>query len=392
MTAEPGTPEPGTAELGTAEPGRETAAPPVLGRRELNRALLARQLLLERRPMPAVGAIEHLVGMQSQAPGPPYVGLWSRLEGFAFDELAGLMEDRLVLRIVLMRGTLHLVSARDARTLRPLTQVVLDGYLKSRRGAALEGVDLPAVAALARTLLEQEPRSDKELRTLLAERWPDHDAELLAWAVRCVLPLVQVPPRGIWGASGLARHTTLDAWLDDPAVPEPSVEEMVLRYLGAFGPASVQDAQHWSGLTRLGEVFELLLPRLRVFQDGNGRTLYDLPDAPRPDPETPAPVRFVPDFDNLLLSHADRARIITEEHRKRVFTVNGIIRATFLVDGFVHGMWKMEKKRGAATLRVEPFSPVPDGGRAALAEEGARLLAAAHPDAVSRAVEFAPPA
>ncbi|TDD80991.1 winged helix DNA-binding domain-containing protein [Actinomadura rubrisoli] len=367
----------------------DAAPPPVLRRRALNRALLARQMLLRRRETSAVEAVEHLVGMQSQAPNPPYIGLWSRLEGFAFDEVGGLMEDRRLVRVVLMRGTLHLVSARDALALRPLTQPILDSYRKSRRGADLDGVDLPAVAAWARTLLEKEPHSDKELRNVLAERWPDHDAELLGWAVRCVLPLAQVPPRGIWGASGLARHTTLDAWLDGSPVPEPSIDEMVLRYLGAFGPASVQDAQQWSGLTRLGEVFQHLLPRLLVFQDENGRTLYDLPDAPRPDPDTPAPVRFVPDFDNLLLSHADRARIITEEHRKRVFTVNGIIRATFLVDGFVHGMWKMEKKRGAATLRIDPFSPVPDAERAALTEEGTRLLRAAHPDASSHTVDFA---
>ncbi|WP_067459389.1 winged helix DNA-binding domain-containing protein [Actinomadura macra] len=369
-----------------------TDSAPVLGRRHLNRALLARQLLLARHEMSALDAIEHLVGMQSQAPNPPYVGLWSRLEGFAFDEVAALMRDRRALRIVLMRGTLHLVSARDARALRPLTQVLLDNALRSPRGGPLKDVDLAAVAGWARTLLEQEPRSDKELRTLLAERWPEEDAELLGWAVRCVLPLVQVPPRGIWGASGLARHTTLGNWLGeaDPAGtdPEPSVDEMVLRYLGAFGPASVLDVQQWSGLTRLGEVVERLLPKLRLFQDENGRTLYDLPEAPRPDPDTPAPVRLVPDFDNLLLSHADRARIITEEHRKRVFTINGIIRATFLVDGFVHGMWRIERKRGAATLRIDPFSPVPEPARTALAEEAARLLAAAHPDASAHSVVF----
>lgn len=358
-----------------------------LGRRDLNRALLARQLLLERHAMPALDAIEHLVGMQSQAPGPPHIGLWSRLAGYAFDEVGPLMTDRRALRIVLMRGTLHLVSARDALALRPLTQAILDNHLKARL-PDLDGVDLAAVVAWARDRLEDEPRSDKELRTLLAERWPDADAGLLGWAVRCSLPLVQVPPRGIWGASGIARHTTLNAWLG-PADPVPSVDDLVLRYLGAFGPASVQDVQHWSGLTRLGEVVERLLPKLVTFQDEKGRTLYDLPEAPRPDPETPAPVRFVPDFDNLLLSHADRARIITEVHRKRIFTVNGIIRATFLVDGFVHGMWKMEKKRGEATLRIDPFDPIPERDRAALEEEGTRLLAAAYPEAGSHRVDFA---
>ncbi|MFB4312009.1 winged helix DNA-binding domain-containing protein [Actinomadura sp. GTD37] len=357
-----------------------------LGKRALNRALLARQMLLERHDLPVLDAIEHLVGMQAQAPNPPHVGLWSRLAGFDFGAVGPLMTERRALRIVLMRGTLHLVSARDARALRPLVQGLLDGHLRSR-AADLDGVDLDAVTAHARALLEAEPRSDKELRTLLSERWPEHDPALLGWAVRLRLPLVQVPPRGIWGASAAARHTTLDTWLDgEPA--DTTLDEVVLRYLGAFGPASVQDVQQWSGLTRLGEVVERLRPGLLEFRDDNGRALYDVPDAPRPDPDVPAPVRFVPDFDNLLLSHADRSRIITEEHRKRTFTVNGIIRATFLVDGFVHGMWKIEKKRGEATLRVDPFDPVPRRERAALEEEGLRLLAAAHPEAGSHAVEF----
>ncbi|MBO2460568.1 AlkZ family DNA glycosylase [Actinomadura sp. LCR2-06] len=358
-------------------------------RRSLNRALLARQMLLRRHAMPAVEAVEHLVGMQSQAPNPPHIGLWSRLDGFGFDDLAAPMTDRRLLRIVLMRGTLHLVTARDALMLRPLTQPILDNHLRSPRGAALTGV--PAAAAYARKILEERPRSDKELREILAEHRPDADPNDLVWAVRLSLPLAQVPPRGIWGASGLARHTTLEAWLEGVEVPEPSVDEMVLRYLKAFGPASVQDVQQWSGLTRLGEVVERNRSGLRVFRDEDGRTLYDLPDAPRPGPDVPAPVRFVPDFDNLLLSHADRTRIIGEEHRRRVFTVNGIVRATYLVDGFVHGMWKIEKARGAATLRISPFAPVPGPERDALAEEGARLLAAAHPNAKSRAVEFEPP-
>lgn len=365
----------------TAEP------PPVLGRRALNRALLARQMLLERRATTVLDAIEHLVGMQSQAPGPPHAGLWSRLADFAFDQVGELMTDRRALRIVLMRGTLHLVSARDARALRPLTQVILDNHVKTR-AADLGGVDLDAVAAEARRLLEDEPRTDKELRTLLAQRWPDDDAALLGWAVRCRLPLVQVPPRGIWGASGVARHTTLESWLDGRPAPGLSLDELVLRYLGAFGPASVQDVQHWSGLRQLAGAVERLAPGLRVFRDENGRTLYDLPGASRPDPGTPAPVRFVPDFDNLLLSHADRARIITDEHRKRVFTINGIIRATFLVDGFVHGMWKIERTRGEATLRIDPFAPVPKAERAALEEEAMRLLGAAHPEAKAHAVAF----
>ena len=357
-----------------------------LDRRALNRALLARQMLLARHAMPVLDAIEHLVGMQSQWPNPPYVGLWSRLADFAFDDVGKLMTDRRALRMVLMRGTLHLVSARDALAVRPLTQPILDRHLKSR-AAELDGIDLDAVEAEARRLLEDEPRTDKELRALLAERFPERDTALLGWATRLRLPLVQGPPRGIWGASGAARHTTLESWLGGVQDPEPSMDDLVLRYLGAFGPASVQDVQQWSGLTRLGEVVERLASRLAVFRDENGRTLYDLPDAPRPGPDVPAPVRFVPDFDNLLLSHADRERIITAEDRKRVFTVNGIVRATFLVDGFAHGTWKIDKARGAAVLRLDPFRRVPKAERAALEEEGMRLLAATHPEA-AHTVEF----
>ncbi|MFC5745905.1 winged helix DNA-binding domain-containing protein [Actinomadura rugatobispora] len=359
-----------------------------LGKRALNRALLARQMLLRRHRRNALEGIEHLVGLQSQAPDPPYIGLWSRLEDFDFDELAALMRERSVLRMVLMRGTLHLVSARDALAVRPLTQAVLDRATLSARGGAIKRLDLEPVRDAARRFFEQEPRTDKELREMLAERWPDADAELLAWAARSRLPLVQVPPRGIWGASGVSRHTTLETWLGRPMDAEPSVDDLVRRYLAAFGPATAQDAQHWSGLTRLGEVLERLAPGLVTFTDENGRTLYDLPGAPRPDPETPAPVRYVPGFDNLLLSHADRARIITEEDRGRVFTVNGIIRATVLVDGFVHGMWKMERKRRAVTLSIDLFRPVSDADRAALVEEGERLMAAAHPAADSREVVF----
>ncbi|MCP2337219.1 winged helix DNA-binding domain-containing protein [Actinomadura rupiterrae] len=361
--------------------------PEKLGRRDLNRALLARQLLLRRHRMGVLETVEHLVGMQAQAPNPPYLGLWTRLEEFDFDEPGRLLHEREIVRMVLMRGTLHLVSARDALALRPLTQVVLDKYLRGPSGRDLKDVDLDAVREAVRELLGAGPLSDKEVRTALAERFPEHDAERLNWAARCMLPLVQVPPRGVWGSSGLARHTTLDVWLGKQ-FGEPDVDAVVRRYLAAFGPATVRDAQHWSGLTGLDEVFARLRPELFTFEDENGRVLYDLPDAPRPDAGTPAPVRFIPDFDNLTLSHADRARIVSEEHRKRLFTVNGIIRAAVLVDGFVQGMWKAEVKWGAATLRIEEFEPIPAAAREELTAEGLRLLAAAYPKASDREIVF----
>ena len=358
---------PGTAEDGSGE---------VLGLRALNRATLERQMLLGRRKLPAVKAIEHLVGMQAQAPYPPYVGLWTRLEDFRPDDLARLIEERRAVRIALMRNTVHLVSARDCLRLRPLMQPVIERGLRASRDdrTGLEELDLAALVAAGRALLEERPRTARELGELLRERWPDRDPASLARAIRHAVPLVQVPPRGVWRKGGPAAHATAEAWLGCPLDPAPSSEEMVLRYLGAFGPASVKDAQTWSGLTRLGEVFERLRPRLLAFRDERGRELFDLPGAPRPDPETLAPPRFLPEFDNLILSHADRARVIADDHRRAIASKNGMVPATVLVDGFVRGTWKTKRTGGKATLAIEPFEPLPKEDRDALAEEGEKLL------------------
>ena len=333
-------------------------------------------MLLRRRKLSAVGAIEHLVGMQAQAPSPPYFGLWTRLEGFRPDELARMIADRHAVRIALMRNTVHLVSARDCRALRPLMQPVLDRTLYASRAnrANLDGVDIEALVAAGRALLEERPRTAKELGELLQDQWPERDSASLARAIRHLVPLVQVPPRGVWGKSGPAAHTTAEAWLGGPLDPTPSLEEMVLRYLGAFGPATVKDVQTWSGLTRLGEVIERLRPRLLTFLDERGKELFDLPEASRPDPDTPAPPRFLPEFDNLILSHADRTRVIAEEYRKAIASKNGMVPAAFLVDGFVQGTWKTERSRDRATLEIEPFEPLARKSRDALTEEGERLI------------------
>ncbi len=347
-----------------------------LGLRALNRATLERQMLLRRRMLSAEEAVEHLVGMQAQAPNPPYVGLWTRLEGFCPNQLARLILDRRAVRVALMRNTVHLLSARDCLKLRPLVQPVIDRGLYANRvnRAGIEGVDVEALATAGRALLEEKPRTAKELGVLLRERWPESEPASLARAVRHLLPLVQVPPRGVWGRSGQTTHTTAEAWLGRPLNPDPSPEEMVVRYLGAFGPAGVKDVQTWSGLTRLGEVLERLRPRLCTFRDEHGRELFDLPDAPRPDPDTPAPPRFLPEFDNLILSHADRARVIADDYRRAIASRNGMVPATFLVDGFVRGTWKTRRTRGKAALVIEPFDALPGNDRDALAGEGERLL------------------
>jgi hypothetical protein len=235
-------------------------------------------------------------------------------------------------------------------------------------------MDMDTLVAAARALMEAQPRTSAELRLLLGERWPDRDAASLAQAVRNFVPLIHTPPRGVWGASGQVKLTTAECWLDRPLDADSSPDEMILRYLGAFGPATVADMQAWSGLTRLREAVTRLEPRLRTFRDEHGKELFDLPDAPRPDPNTPAPPRFLPEYDNLLLSHADRTRVITDEDRKRVITNNGILPGTFLIDGFVGGMWNITRKGGAATLLIRPFKRLPKQERAALAEEAALLL------------------
>jgi DNA glycosylase AlkZ-like len=353
-----------------------------LNLRALNRALLARQHLLRPVPLPpgegraqaVIGMVEHLAGLQAQAPFPPYYGLWSRLAGFQPADLAELLVSRQVVRIALMRGTIHLVSARDCLMLRPLIQPVLDRALPAIFGKRRAEVDTGALAEAGRELVDAEPRTFSELGALLSPRWPGHTPAALAQAVRALVPLVQIPPRAVWGAAGQALHTSAESWLGRCLDPSPSPELMVRRYLTAFGPASVADVQTWSGLTRLAEVIDRVRPSLRTFRDEQGRELFDLPDAPRPDPATPAPVRLVAEFDNLVLSHADRARVISDEGRQRMATPNGIFPGTVLVDGFAAGMWRITRLRGTAVLTVELFGPLAPADRDAVATEGGRLL------------------
>ncbi|WP_338868091.1 winged helix DNA-binding domain-containing protein [Myxococcus stipitatus] len=363
----------------------------MLSTRELNRALLQRQFLLSRtrRPLPEV--IEHLIGLQAQASNPPYVGLWTRLEQFKLEDLTRCYQDRSVVRATMMRSTQHLVTARDYPVLRPVLQPVLDRMMKhSAYPRELAGLDMAPVVAEGRRLLAKEPLSAVELGRRLQEKWPERDGHALSMVVRMAESLVTVPPFGTWGVGGEVEFTPSESWLGPCERPSLSREDLVLRYLGAFGPASVKDLQQWSGMIQLGEVFEQLRPQLRTFRDEQGVELFDVPDAPRPDGDTPAPVRFLPEFDNLLLSHSDRTRIISEPHRKRVFTVNGIVRATVLVDGFVRGMWKLERAKGSVTLRIEPFARLSREDRTALAEEGARLLACVASEVASHDVHFAP--
>ncbi|MGA5067793.1 winged helix DNA-binding domain-containing protein [Streptomyces exfoliatus] len=348
---------------------------PVLGPRALNRATLARQLLLSRSPMGVTEAVGHLLGLQAQNPKPPYYALAARLDGFRPEQLSALMESRAVARIVTMRSTVHTHTAGDAAALRGLFQSgAVDRELAAfvSRGG-LDGVDLDRLAARSRALVEERPRTPKELREELLKEWPGADPQSLSVAARCLLPLVQVTPRGLWGRGGQVALTTTDTWFQGVADRTAGLDETVLRFLGAFGPASVKDMQAWCGMTRLGEAFERLRPRLLVLRDERGTELFDLPDAPRPDEDTPAPPRFLPEFDNLLLSHADRTRVVPAERRSRTWTGNQAHRV-FLLDGFLAGTWSLDEAKDRTTLTVEPFAHVTRTQRAALTAEAERTL------------------
>lgn len=352
---------------------KTTASAPVLGTRALNRATLDRQLLLRRSGLSAKAAVGHLLGLQAQNVKPPYYALAARLDGFTPGALSELMADREVVRIVTMRSTIHTHTAEDCLTLRPFVQPARDRELTHFR-KGLEGVDPDRLAALVRELVESEPRTMKQLREALVAQWPDADPQALAVAARCKLPLVQVTPRGLWGRSGQVALTTAEHWLGRPAGPAPAPEDVVLRYLAAFGPASVKDMQTWAGLTRLRETFERLRPRLLTCRDQNGVELFDLPDAPRPDADTPAPPRFLPEFDNLLLSHADRSRVVPKEYWGRNWQGNQAYR-TLLVDGFLAGVWGLT----GGELVVEPFGKLTRAQQEDVTAEGERMLATLHP-------------
>ncbi|GAB7105415.1 winged helix DNA-binding domain-containing protein [Streptomyces phaeofaciens JCM 4814] len=349
------------------------SAAPVLDARALNRATLDRQLLLRPSELSAKEAVAHLLGLQAQNVKPPYHALAARLDGFGPELLSMLMADREVVRIVTMRSTIHTHTDDDCLTLRPLVQPARDRELNAFR-KGLAGVDLDRLAVFARELVEAEPRTMGQLREALSGRWPEADPQSLAIAARCRLPLVQVTPRGLWGRSGQVALTTAEHWLGRPAEPAPAPDEVVLRYLAAFGPASVKDMQTWAGLTRLREAFERLRPRLVTFRDERGVELFDLPEASRPDPDTPAPPRFLPEFDNLLLSHADRSRVVPPEYRGRTWRGNQA-HCTLLVDGFLAGVWRLEE----AALVVEPFGRLTAAQRRDVTAEGERTLAVLYP-------------
>ena len=358
------------------------AAERALSLRELNRATLARQLLLERHELAATAAVGRLAGMQAQEPGPPYLGLWSRLSGFEAEELSEAVESREVVRAALMRGTLHLLPAADFLRLRSAIAPAVGAGMLRVLGKRAEGIDVDELVAEGRALFdESEALSAKAMRDTLAENHPEADVRALAAVVRTQLPLVRVPDGGRWGFTPKAPFTDAERWLGKPRRKSADRKELVRRYLAAFGPATVRDAEAWSGVDGLAPAFA----GLPAFAGEDGRELFDLPDAPRPAEDTEAPVRLLPEFDNLLLAYADRRRVIADSHRENLTSKNLRVRATVLVDGAVAAFWRTE---GKATLVVEPLRKLKAAERKAVEAEATGLLAFAEPKAKNPKVEF----
>jgi hypothetical protein len=359
----------------------------VLDRRTLNRTLLARQLLLQRIQMPVLDALEHLVGMQSQVPIDPYVGLWSRLDSFDPDQLGGAMLERRAVRMTLLRTTLHLVTARDALALRPVVQNMIQRRFDTGTpfGPNVSDIDRDELLAAGAQLLE-EPQGVSELGKALADRFPGHDPSSLGYAVAILLPVVQVTPRGVWGRTMRPKLATLAAWLGRLAPASIPPDNAIMRYLRAFGPATVADIRTWSGLTGLREAIDRLRPRLRTYRDEVGRQLIDVENGVFAGPETAAPPRLLPQYDNILLSHDDRARIVGD----RRLAIGPTWKGTLLVDGFLGGTWRLRTEHGDAVLTVEldlvPKRPVHTEVQA----EGERLLQFLTPDARSRKLSLIP--
>lgn len=372
-----------------------------LGARVLNRALLSRQYLLRRHDLPERDVVEHLVGMHAQIPVGPYIGLWSRLTGYRPDRLSTMVSERELVRTALMRSTIHLVTPDDCMTLRPLMKQVLDRdlYTNSSHGAVVKGLDLDAVVAAGLKLLDEQPRTPADLGRALHEQWPDRKPDTLAYAVRNLAALVQIPPRGTWGGTSRTIHASATTWLGRPIDPAPSVETMIRRYLAAFGPASVNDVQAWCGLTKLNEVVDRIRPTLRVYLDENGKELFDVPEGELPDAGVAAPPRYLPEFDNVLLSHANKERIIPEgqsfaEWCRRyglMMTVRGgVLRGNLLIGGLLQGIWRIDKEKKSYTLVVEPFTKVTKKDLGVLEKEGHALLEFAFPKGESFAVQILP--
>lgn len=351
---------------------------PRISDRALNRATLMRQGLLARELVPVETMLRRLIGLQGQVQNAPYIGLWARIAGFIAGDLESLLLERRAVRATLMRSTLHVALAEDFLALRPLIEPVTLRIFRGSHVAPLKGADLEAVRAASRVLLDGAALRPKALGEELRAQWPEVDPIALSMPARFLEPVVHVPPAGLWGATGAPELTSARRWLGREPGPPMAIEALARRYLAAFGPATGSDFNAWSGLTGGSAVLDRLRPQLVSFVAEDGRELFDLPQAPRPPEETPAPVRLLPDYDNVIFGYADRTRMLTSASAKLLWRNNGV-RPAFLVDGLVRGCWRLTSTAKTATLDLRWFEPLRRRDEAELRREGTAMLKALFP-------------
>jgi len=366
---------------------KSTGALPSISARALNRAMLARQGLLARQPVSAEAMLKHLIGLQGQVHNAPYVALWSRLEQFAVSDLEALLTSRRAVRATLMRVTLHVALAEDYLAIRPLLDSTTLRLFKSNHLKPLKGADLDEVRAASRMLLDRETLSPVALGRQLATRWPEAKPIDLSMPARFLEPIVHVPPAGLFGATHPPELTSARRWLGKRKAAPMPMETLMRRYLAAFGPATGNDFNTWSGLSGGARVLDAMRPELVSFRGPDGRELFDLPEAPRPEEATEAPVRLLPDYDNVLLGYADRSRILPAGAWQGLWRANGL-RPAFTVDGMVRGSWKLTLGKSGARIALSPFARLRRREEAALQREAEALLGTVAPGQ-KVAVDFA---
>ncbi len=345
-------------------------------------------MLLRREVISPLDAVERLIGLQAQQARPPFVGLWTRLAGFERESLLDQIRKRKMVRVTTMRATLHLMSAKDYLQFRGSMQPALSAAMRSVVQSRKAAVDIEAIVAAAERCFAERPQTFSELRASLLQEFPDTDERAMGYLARTRLPLVMVPDDGEFGFGTDSKFAAASWYLKAPLQSEGHVEDLMLRYLAAFGPATVADAQSWSGLPKLKAVFDKMRPTLKTFRDERKRELFDVLKGPQPPEDTPAPVRFLPAFDNAILAHADRTRIIADEHRARVATKNLQILPTFLADGFAAGTWELSLAKKTARLTISPFKPLARGIKQDLTAEAELLVRFMAPDALRSEVLF----
>lgn len=344
-------------------------------------------MLLRREKAGLVKAVEQLFALQAQVPRPPHIALWSRLQKFEREHLIKALHARTLVRGTMMRGTLHIMSAKDFLAFRGPLQPSLTAGMQSVLGKG----PIPSMETLitaGRSAFGRKARPFTDVRAALQARFPDGHERLMGYAVRMQLPLVQVPAAGeAWGFPADSDFALAEHWLKTKVGAGSGPGSLVLRYLAAFGPATSADIQSWLGIRGVAEILAPVREKLVTFRDPRGREVFDLPKAPRPGGDSDAPVRFLPEYDSLILAHTDRSRMVDDAHRKALVTKNLIVPATLLIDGRVAGTWKVERKKATATLKLTPFAAIPKGVKAAVEEEGQALLKFVEPDAAVLRVE-----